>query len=77
MEESKHICSEQDLCPTNCNEWVEYFETYDTTYKPSTGCTILCCPIKFPINLIFFGPCTVYNILRNKCHKTDKKNYLC
>ncbi len=77
MEESQSICSNQPLCYTNCREWYECLETNDNINKPSNCCTILCCPIKFPLNLLFFGPCTIYNILRNKCHNTNKKNYLC
>ncbi len=76
MEESRHLCINKKICPINCNEWVECLETYDHTYKQSTCCTIICCPIKFPLNLIFFGPCALYNMLRNKCHDTNK-NYLC
>ncbi len=73
MEESNKKCN----LPVDCNDWWSYLETHDALYQPSICCTMLCCPIKFPINLIFCGPCTVYNIICNKCYHTDKKNYLC
>ncbi len=63
--------------PVNCNEWCECLETNDTTNNYSIGCTIYCCPIKFPLNLVFCGPCTLINIICNKYNHTDKKNYLC
>ncbi len=63
--------------PINCSEWVECLNTNDGVNHHSDCCTIICCPIKFPINLLFFGPCTLYNIFRNKCNNTNNKNYLC
>ena len=62
--------------PVNCNQWVENLETNDNLNKNDFCCTILCCPIKFPLLLLFL-PCTFYNICRNKCNKTENKNYLC
>jgi hypothetical protein len=61
----------------DCDEWIECLKTKDNLYNESTCCTIICLPIKFPLNLIFCGPFTLYNILRNKCNDTTKKNYLC
>ncbi len=71
MEEANNI-----NFPINCNEWCRCLETHDHTHQPSICCTMICCPIKFPLNLILCGPCTLYNILRNKCNNTQK-NYLC
>ncbi len=69
--ENKYITS------ADCDEWKECLNTNDTNQHYSTCCTILCFPIKFPLNLILFGPCTLYNIGCNKRNKTIKKNYLC
>jgi len=64
-------------CPVNGNQWSECLNTNDTTNQYSICCTVLCCPIKFPLNLLFSGPCVLYNIFCNKCNNTIDKNYLC
>ncbi len=84
MEEADHKCLCEKICfnnnnniPINCNEWYECLHTNDCSNNYSIPCTILCCPLKFPLNIIFFGPCTLYNIFRNKCNKTNGENYMC
>ena len=78
MDEANKICSEDEsLFPVNCKEWCECLNTNDTTQHHSIGCTIFCFPIKFPINLLFCGPCTIFNILCNKYHNTKDKSYMC
>ncbi len=63
--------------PANCNEWVECLKTNDGLHKnDDVCCTILCLPIKFPVNLIFCGPCALLNICCNKCKNTENKNHL-
>ena len=62
---------------TNCSKWVDCLKTNDGLHKESdTCCTLLCLPIKFPLNLIFCGPCALFNISCNKCKKTENQNYL-
>ena len=62
---------------SNCNEWVECLKTNNGISTESNECcTFLCLPIKFPINLILCGPCTLFNIACNKCKNTKDNNYL-
>ncbi len=78
MDEADNICSKDELLfPVNCKEWCDFFETNDNTNNHSTCCTIMCFPIKFPINLLFCSSCTLFNIFCNKYHKTTDKSYLC
>ncbi len=60
----------------NCNEWLECLKTNDCFQNEDYCCTALFLPIKFPINLFFCGPCTLFNISCNKCKNTKDKNYL-
>jgi hypothetical protein len=74
----KCLCkTEKDWCFININEWLAMFETKISSSDDGYGsCCIICCPIKFTI-FSFCLPCTFYNICRNKCNKTNNKNYLC
>ncbi len=78
----KKICgckSDEYYCCVSMNEWFEAFITYPNGYKSTNDdcvCTCICCPFKLPILLLFL-PCTFYNVCRNKCNNTNKKNYLC
>ena len=87
MSVNNHLClceqvcfkkcrSERNLYCYTCTQWVDSFQSNINTAEPSDCLTILCCPIKFPILLVGFLPCTLYNILRNKCNNTNE-NYLC
>ncbi len=60
----------------NCNEWLECLRTNDCSQNEDCCCTVLFLPIKLPINLFFCGPCTLFNIVCNKCKNTKDKNYL-
>ncbi len=60
-------------CPITINEFTDLLNTNDTSQQQSIGCTILCCPIKSPILLLFVLPCTFYNIVMNKLNK----KYIC
>jgi hypothetical protein len=61
---------------SNCDQWLECLKTHDIVNKDDMCCTILCLPIKFPLNLIFCGPCVLFNISCNKCKNTKDNNYL-
>ena len=60
-------------CPMNINECVDLLKTNDTNQNSSDACTILCCPCKSPILLLFVLPCTLYNMCMNKLNK----KYIC
>ncbi len=60
-------------CPLNINECIDLLNTNDTSHNDNIACTILCCPIKSPILLLFVFPCTLYNICMNKLNK----KYIC
>jgi hypothetical protein len=67
-------------CPKDCDEFINGFNVKclasDDDIFDCFSC--LCLPITLPINSIFFGPCAIYNALRNKCdNNKDSKNYLC
>ena len=66
-------------CCVNMNDCFDSLKTYENGKKYGDDvclCTFVCCPFKFPLALLFFLPCTMYNICRNKCNNTDNKNYL-
>ncbi len=63
--------------PSNCDKWIDCLKTNNGLYNETDECcTLLCLPIKFPLNLILCGPCALLNIFCNKCKKTKDQNYL-
>jgi hypothetical protein len=76
---TKYADPEKHYCCVNCNEWLNTLKTRDdlSSNGDTLCCTVVCCPIKFPLLFTFGLPCTMYNILRNKCTGTKDKNYLC
>lgn len=69
--------------PLNCTEFgnmlvMDMDRDVGTSYT-TFGCYSCCClPITLPLSSLLCGPCTLYNIARNKCaHNTEDKNYLC
>jgi hypothetical protein len=64
---------DEHIFPINMNECIESLKTNDTSEKESISCTILCCPCKAPLLLVFVLPCTLYNICMNKFNK----KYIC
>jgi len=77
----KFLCkTDKASCPITINKWLGAFTTYDNGYNQNDDtcfCTVICCPIKFPVLVLCLLPCTIYNIGRNKCNHTENKNYLC
>ena len=74
--------SNKQNCPTTCQEFGDHFKLGDdNSYNGNRnfGFYSCCCfPVTLPVNTLICGPCTVYNICRNKCDNNEKsKNYLC
>ncbi len=71
--------STANRCPVNCKEYCNTFKLYEDSHGHSFGLySCLCFPVTLPVNTILCGPCTLYNISRNKCNNnTESKNYLC
>ncbi len=76
---TKYADSDKECCCVNFNSWLNTLKTYNSFSGKSDNscCTIICCPIKFPLLFTFGIPCTIYNMSRNTCMKTKDKNYLC
>ncbi len=64
---------DNNKCPININECLDLLKTNDVLQKDSMFCTIVCCPCKTPLLLLFVFPCTLYNICMNKFNK----KYIC
>jgi hypothetical protein len=75
------MAAQSDDCfPTNFKEWTGLLKTSCSPTGQDDCCaTMLCLPVKLPVVLIGWLPCTCYNVLRNSCAKSEseKKNYLC
>lgn len=74
--------STAERCPVNCTEFGNQFKLYqDKSYNGSRkfGLYSCCCfPVTLPVNTLFCGSCTLYNVCRNKCdNNKEDKNYLC
>ncbi len=75
--------STADRCPINCYEFGRTFVLDEDrpaggSYATFSFYSCCCLPVTIPLNSLFCGPCTIYNLLRNKCDDNkDDKNYLC
>ena len=74
--------STAEKCPTTCSEFSNHFilnDDNDYDGNRNFGLYSCCCfPVTLPVNILICGPCTIYNICRNKCDNNEEsKNYLC
>ncbi len=74
--------STKDRWPVNCREFENTFKlSDDNSYHGARNFSFwscCCLPITLPMNTLLCGPCTLYNVCRNKCDNNEEsKNYLC
>jgi hypothetical protein len=73
--------STADRCPINCTEFGNLFmldREFYSNKREFNICSCICFPVTITANSLFCGPCTIYNVCRNKCANNSKsKNYLC
>ncbi len=68
--------------PINCSQFFNLFKLQDDTdisgYRNFGLYSCCCFPVTLPLFTVLCGPCTLYNVCRNKCgNNEESKSYLC